>query len=76
MLYRRAQRRRAPSGHRAIDGNEHVLQARFADADFFYHKDIRQPLEAFLPDLKKLTVPGRPGLAVGQEPAVWSSWCR
>ncbi len=34
-----------------IDGNEHVLRARFADADFFYHNDIRQPLEAYLPEL-------------------------
>jgi glycyl-tRNA synthetase len=28
-------------------GNEHVLGARFADADFFVREDLKQPLEAF-----------------------------
>jgi glycyl-tRNA synthetase len=37
------------------DGNEHVIRARFADAAFFYEKDIRQPLAAFVPELGKLT---------------------
>jgi glycyl-tRNA synthetase len=37
------------------DGNEHVIRARFADAAFFYDKDIRQPLASFVPDLGKLT---------------------
>ena len=36
-------------------GNEHVIRARFADADFFYHADIRQPLESYLPRLGTLT---------------------
>ena len=36
-------------------GNEEVIRARFADADFFYREDIRQPLEDFLPRLATLT---------------------
>ncbi len=36
-------------------GNEHVLRARFADAQFFYNEDIKQPLEDFLPRLGTLT---------------------
>ncbi len=38
-----------------IDGNEHVLRARFADADYFYNNDIQKPLEAYLPRLNTLT---------------------
>ncbi len=38
-----------------IAGNEHVLGARFADADFFYKEDIKQPLEEYLPQLATLT---------------------
>ncbi len=37
------------------DGNEHVIRARFADAAFFYDKDIKRRLEEFVPDLGKLT---------------------
>ena len=36
-------------------GNEHVLRARFADAEYFYGKDVQQPLSAFLPRLETLT---------------------
>jgi glycyl-tRNA synthetase len=36
-------------------GNEEVIRARFADANFFYQADTRQPLEAFLPRLNTLT---------------------
>jgi len=36
-------------------GNEHVINARFADANFFVREDIKQPLEAFRPELKGLT---------------------
>ena len=36
-------------------GNEEVIRARFADADFFYREDTEQPLEAFLPRLGTLT---------------------
>jgi glycyl-tRNA synthetase len=36
-------------------GNEEVLRARFADADFFYQADTRQTLEEFLPRLDTLT---------------------
>jgi glycyl-tRNA synthetase len=36
-------------------GNEDVIRARFADAEFFYKHDTRQPLEGFLPRLDTLT---------------------
>ena len=32
-------------------GNEHVIRARFADADFFYREDRKRRLEDFLPRL-------------------------
>ncbi len=38
-----------------IEGNEHVIRARFADADFFVRDDLKQPLEAYLPKLDTLT---------------------
>ena len=37
------------------EGNEHVIRARFADAEFFYKKDIRQSLADYLPRLGTLT---------------------
>ena len=36
-------------------GNEHVIGARFADAEFFYRRDTRQSLADFLPRLDTLT---------------------
>jgi glycyl-tRNA synthetase len=36
------------------DGNEHVLRARFADADFFVREDLKKPLEEYLPRLGTL----------------------
>jgi glycyl-tRNA synthetase len=36
-------------------GNEQVIQARFADANFFISQDIQYKLEDFLPRLKTLT---------------------
>ncbi len=36
-------------------GNEEVLRARFADADYFYREDTARPLESFLPRLGTLT---------------------
>lgn len=36
-------------------GNEEVLRARFADADFFYQADTKKTLEEFLPRLDTLT---------------------
>jgi glycyl-tRNA synthetase len=36
-------------------GNEHVLGARFADADFFVRDDLKHPLEAYVPRLAGLT---------------------
>ena len=38
-----------------IEGNEHVIRARFADADFFVRDDLKQSLEAYLPKLDSLT---------------------
>jgi glycyl-tRNA synthetase len=38
-----------------IDGNEHVIRARFSDADYFYHADIQKPLQDYLPRLGTLT---------------------
>jgi glycyl-tRNA synthetase len=35
-------------------GNEHVLGARFADANFFVREDLKQPLDAYRPGLSKL----------------------
>ena len=37
------------------DGNEHVIRARFADAEFFYSNDIQRKLTDFLPKLDTLT---------------------
>jgi glycyl-tRNA synthetase len=44
-----------------IHGNEHVIRARFADADFFYKDDIKQPLDAHLSRLATLTFEERLG---------------
>jgi glycyl-tRNA synthetase len=38
-----------------IHGNEHVLGARFSDANFFYKEDSKKPLVEFLPRLATLT---------------------
>jgi glycyl-tRNA synthetase len=40
---------------KVIDGNEHVIRARFSDANFFYNSDIEKPLEEYLPRLSTLT---------------------
>jgi glycyl-tRNA synthetase len=37
------------------EGNEDVIRARFADAQFFYENDTRKPLEEHLPRLDTLT---------------------
>src|SRR5262249_26824614 len=36
-------------------GNEQVLRARFADAEFFYKHDTQQPLAVYVPQLATLT---------------------
>ncbi|MEB3281166.1 MAG: glycine--tRNA ligase subunit beta [Lyngbya sp.] len=36
-------------------GNERVIRARLADGQFFYKSDLKQPLEAYLPDLETVT---------------------
>jgi glycyl-tRNA synthetase len=38
-----------------VEGNEHVIRARFADAAFFVREDVKKPLEAYLPRLGTLT---------------------
>jgi glycyl-tRNA synthetase len=35
-------------------GNEHVLGARFADANFFVREDVKRPLEGYRPELNSL----------------------
>jgi len=37
------------------EGNEHVLGARFADANFFVREDVKQPLEYYRSQLSGLT---------------------
>lgn len=38
-----------------VDGNEHVIRARFADAAYFVREDRKKALQAFLPQLSKMT---------------------
>ncbi len=42
-------------------GNEHVLRARFADADFFVREDLKHKLEDFRPRLGTLTFQAKLG---------------
>ncbi len=44
-----------------VEGNEQVLKARFADAEFFYSKDTKRPLADFLPRLATLTFQAKLG---------------
>ena len=44
-----------------ISGNNKVMAARLADAEFFYNSDIQHPLEDYLPRLKTLTFEKRLG---------------
>lgn len=44
-----------------VEGNEHVIRARFADADFFVREDRKKPLEAYLERLGTLTFQKRLG---------------
>ncbi|MDR0347047.1 MAG: glycine--tRNA ligase subunit beta [Coriobacteriales bacterium] len=34
-----------------IDGNERVVRPRLSDAAFFYHEDLKRPLESYVDDL-------------------------
>jgi glycyl-tRNA synthetase len=43
------------------EGNEHVVRARFADADFFVHEDLKHNLEDFRPRLSTLTFQNKLG---------------
>ncbi|MFQ5614993.1 MAG: glycine--tRNA ligase subunit beta [Anaerolineales bacterium] len=38
-----------------VEGNEHVIRARFADADFFVGNDLKRGIEDFVPRLDTLT---------------------
>jgi glycyl-tRNA synthetase len=38
-----------------VEGNEHVIRARFADAAFFVSEDLKTPLEDLIPKLDTLT---------------------
>ncbi|MDH5605891.1 MAG: glycine--tRNA ligase subunit beta [Anaerolineae bacterium] len=42
-------------------GNEAVVRARFADAEFFVSEDTKKPLAAYLPDLDTLTFQAKLG---------------
>jgi glycyl-tRNA synthetase len=42
-------------------GNEHVLNARFADANFFVREDLKQPLEYYRAGLKSLIFQAKQG---------------
>jgi glycyl-tRNA synthetase len=44
-----------------VEGNEHVIRARFADANFFVREDKKKPLEAYLPRLGTLIFQTRLG---------------
>ena len=48
-------------GETIIRGNERVLNARLADAYFFFETDLQKPLESHLEDLKKITFQERLG---------------
>lgn len=37
-----------------IDGNERVVRPRLADAEFFYHEDLKKPLADYVPGLKNV----------------------
>jgi glycyl-tRNA synthetase len=43
------------------DGNEQVIRARFADADFFIQEDLKHPLADFVPRLATLTFQAKLG---------------
>jgi glycyl-tRNA synthetase len=43
------------------EGNEHVIRARFADANFFVRNDQKRTLEEFLPQLDSLTFQAKLG---------------
>jgi len=44
-----------------IDGNEQVILARFDDASFFIKKDLKKPLEDYVPELAPLTFQAKLG---------------
>jgi glycyl-tRNA synthetase len=45
----------AQDAGQVIAGNEDVIRARFADASYFYRRDVKKPLAELLPKLDSLT---------------------
>ena len=45
----------AESAELVVDGNLQVILARFADAEFFVHEDMKKKIEDFVPKLSQLT---------------------
>jgi glycyl-tRNA synthetase len=46
---------------RVIEGNEHVIRARFTDAAYFVREDCKRPLHEYLPRLRTLTFQAKLG---------------
>ena len=44
-----------------VEGNEHVIRARFSDAAFFVREDFKKPLQDYLPRLATLTFQAKLG---------------
>ncbi len=55
--------RNGPPEHSELvrKGNEDVVNARFADAAYFYHEDLQKPLSAYLPRLDTITFQAKLG---------------
>ncbi len=55
--------RNGPQAHNDLvrKGNEDVVNARFADAAYFYREDIKKPLEAYLPRLDTIVFQAKLG---------------
>ncbi|UCF29050.1 MAG: glycine--tRNA ligase subunit beta [Chloroflexota bacterium] len=51
----RGEKRDDPDLDLVVEGNEHVIRARFEDAAFFITEDVKRPLEDYLPQLDTLT---------------------
>jgi glycyl-tRNA synthetase len=51
----RGEKNRSQEMDLVIEGNEHVIRARFADAAFFISEDLKRPLVEYLPLLDALT---------------------
>ena len=54
-------------------GNESVIRARYADAEFFYKQDSARPLDSYTQRLETLTFHTKLGSML-EKSAAWSSW--